>query len=125
VFQIQKGIEFHLLVSPDPGIFVLRNILSPPLSVGAAGRQVAGNFFDESRHLHAFCDQACAGLMHRGQKFVAGIVNACDLSHVDFDFFAGAQSRAPNIFRFANPGAAKPACEFHAALPAILMERDS
>jgi hypothetical protein len=64
-------------------------------------------------------------MMHGRQKFAAGSVNAGDLPHVNFDFFAGARRRAPNTFGFANPGAAKSTCEFQPILRAILVKHDS
>ena len=64
-------------------------------------------------------------MMHCRQQLAAGTVNACDLPHVNFDFFAGARGRVPNTFGFANPGAAKFAGEFQSALSAILVKHDS
>ncbi len=63
--------------------------------------------------------------MHGSQKLAPRIVDTGDLSHVDFNFFARAGRREPHIFRFGNPGTAKFASEFQAALTVILMNCDS
>jgi hypothetical protein len=103
----------------------LGRVLSPPLPLGTVESLLAGNFLDESRHPYTLCDEACSRMMHGNEKLAASSVNTCDLSHVDLDFFARARLRAPNIFRFVNPGSAKSAGEFQATLAAILMYCDS
>jgi hypothetical protein len=58
------------------------------LPLGAVEGLLAGDFEDESRHRYTLCDQACSRLMHGRQKPAPGIVDRCNLPHVDFDFFA-------------------------------------
>jgi hypothetical protein len=112
-------------ISPDSGIFVVRNVVPAMLWLGVWERRFTGNFLDESRHPDAICDEACARAMHGRQKIASRVVDACDVAHVNLDFFARAGSRAPNLFRFANPGATQSACEFQSASLIVLMEHDS
>jgi hypothetical protein len=98
---------------------------APPISFVAVGGLLADDLLNKSRHPHTLCAQTHSSATHGRKKFAAGTVNACDLPHVNFDFFAGARGQVPRAFGFANPGAAKSAGKFQPTLTAILMNHDS
>src|ERR1700722_10606204 len=98
-------------------------LCSPPL--GAVQRLLSGNLLDKRRHRHALYYKTCARLMHSDQKLAPCIVDAGDLPHIEFDFFARTGRGSPDVFRFSHPGTTKSAREFQATLPPILMKRDS
>ena len=98
---------------------------SPRLSFVAVEGPLADDLVNKRRHPHTLCGQTRSGAMHGRKKLAAGIVNACDLRHIDFDFFAGARGRVPRTFGFANPGAAKSAGKFQPTSTAILVNHDS
>jgi hypothetical protein len=112
-------------MSPRLGIFVFGKGLLPPLSLSSVQRLLAGDLLDKGGHGHPFCDKTGSRPMHGSQKLAPRIVDADDLSHVDFNFFARAGRREPNIYCFGNPGTAKSASELQATLTAILVNCDS
>jgi len=78
-------------MSPYPGFLILGWAPAPaPLFVAVEGL-FADDLFYKGPHPYTPGDQPRTSAMHCRKKFAACTVNACDLPHVNFDFFAGAR----------------------------------